>query len=80
MQNIIAMGANKDSMKISYNGVDYVHFKDLDFVDEVMENRGANLTVYGRSNLNFFMGKKSIQIFIDDYEFKEEDKSHKYDF
>jgi len=80
LANVMAMGANKDSMKISYNGIDYVHFKDLDFVDEVIENRNMNLTVYGRGNLNFFMGKKSIQVFIDDYEFEEKDKSHKYDF
>ena len=28
LMNIMAMGANKDSMKISYNGIDYVKFKD----------------------------------------------------
>ena len=74
----MAMGANKDSMKISYNGVDYVRFKDADFVDEVMNNRMKTLTVYGRANLNTFMGKTSIQVFIDDYEFKTDNS--KYEF
>ena len=74
----MAMGTNKDSMKISYNGVDYVRFKDADFVDEVMNNRMKTLTVYGRANLNTFMGKTSIQVFIDDYEFRTDNS--KYEF
>ena len=78
LANIMAMGPNKDSMKISYNGVDYVHFKDLDFVEEVFKNRTKNLIVYGRANLNTFAGRTSIQIFIDDYDF--EDDPHRYDF
>lgn len=78
LSNIFVMGANKDSIKISYNGIDYVKFKDEDFIEEVMNNRTKNLTVYGRSNLNFFNGKTSIQLFITDYEF--ENDEHKYDF
>lgn len=76
--NVFAMGANKDSMKISHNGIDYVRFKDLDFVEEVMNNRMKTLTVYGRANLNHYMSKISLQLFIDDYEFS--DNSSKYDF
>ena len=72
------MGANKDSMKISYNGIDYVHFKDADFVEEVLKNRTQKLTVYGRANLNEFMGRTSVQIFIDDYEFEAD--TNKYEF
>lgn len=75
--NIMAMGANKDSMKISYNGIDYVRFKDADFVEEITNNRTALLTVYGRANLNTFMGKTSVQCFIDDYELV---LPSKYDF
>lgn len=78
LMNIMAMGPNKDSMKISYNGIDYVKFKDEDFVAEVQQNRAKMLTVYGRVNLNVWMGKKSVQIFITDYELKEDNS--KYDF
>ena len=78
LMNIMAMGANKDSMKISYNGIDYVKFKDTDFVEKITNNRAKKLTVYGRANLNEWMGKKSVQIFITDYELKED--SSKYDF
>lgn len=78
LSNVMAMGANKDSMKISCNGVDYVRFKDMDFVDAVMNNRMDKLTVYGRANLNTFAGRTSIQVFIDDYELLKDE--NKYDF
>ena len=78
LSNIMAMGANKDSMKISYNGIDYVHFKDLDFVEEITNNRAKLLNAYCRLNLNSWMGRESVQCLIDDYELVED--SHKYDF
>lgn len=78
LSNVMAMGANKDSMKISCNGVDYVRFKDMDFVDAVMNNRMDKLTVYGRANLNTFAGRTSIQVFIDDYELIKDE--NKYEF
>ena len=78
LMSVMAMGANKDSMKVSYNGIDYVRFKDDNFVEEVMNNRTKKLTVYGRANLNEWMGKKSVQVFITDYELVEDNS--KYDF
>jgi single-stranded-DNA-specific exonuclease len=78
LMSIMAMGTNKDSMKISYNGIDYVKFKDADFVEEITNNRAKTITVYGRPNLNEWMGKKSVQVFITDYELVED--SSKYDF
>ncbi len=78
LMSIMAMGANKDSMKISYNGIDYVKFKDTEFVEMITKNRAKKLTVYGRANLNEWMGKQSVQIFIDDYELVED--TSKYDF
>ena len=78
LQTIMAMGTNKDSMKISYNGIDYVKFKDPSFVEEITNNRAKKLTVYGRANLNEWMGKKSVQVFITDYELEED--TSKYDF
>jgi len=78
LMSIMAMGPNRDSMKISYNGIDYVKFKDEEFVAEIQNNRTKLLTVYGRANLNEWMGRTSVQVFITDYEL-EEDKN-KYDF
>ena len=78
LMNVMPMGANKDSMKISYNNIDYVRFKDEDFVEQVMEDRTKLLTIYGRGNLNTFNGHTSVQVFIDDYELKNDNS--KYDF
>ena len=78
LMSIMAMGANKDSMRITENEIDYVRFKDLDFVEQVFKNRSKKLTIYGRLNLNTFAGRTSVQVFIDDYDFEED--SRKYDF
>ena len=78
LMSVMVMGASKDSIKISYNGIDYVKFKDTDFIEEVMNNRTKKLTVYGRANLNSWMGKESVQVFITDYELVEDNS--KYDF
>ena len=78
LMNVQVMGTNKDSIKIAYNGIDYVKFKDTGFIEEVMNNRTKKLTVYGRANLNEWMGKKSVQVFITDYELVEDNS--KYDF
>ena len=78
LSNIFVMGTNRDSIKISCNGIDYIRFKDTDFIDQIINNRTSLLTVYGRANLNNYAGKTSIQVFIDDYELNE--NSSKYDF
>ena len=78
LMSINVMGADRSSIKISYNGIDYVKFKDTDFIQKVMDNRMKKLTVYGRANLNEWMGHQSVQVFIDDYELVED--TSKYDF
>lgn len=78
LMNIQVMGTDKSSIKISQNGIDYVKFKDTKFIEEVLNNRNATLTVKGKINLNEWGGRTTVQCFIDDYELKE-DKS-KYDF
>ena len=81
LASVMAMGANKDSMKINFNNIDYVRFKDQTFTEEVFSNRMKTLTVYGRVNLNTFAGKTTTQVFIDDYDLEDEQEDpHKYDF
>ena len=78
LQNVQIMGATKDCIKITYNNLVYVKFKDTDFIEKIMQNRMKKLSVYGRLNLNNYMGNVTLQFMIDDYELK--DDSHKYDF
>ena len=81
LASVMAMGANKDSMKINFNNIDYVRFKDATFTEEVFSNRMKTLTVYGRINLNTFAGRTTTQVFIDDYDLDDaQEDSHKYDF
>lgn len=74
LYNVLVMGADKSSVKISCNGVDFVKFKDLDFVEEVQNSLGKTLTVIGRLNLNLWQGRKSLQVFFNDCEFEEIDR------
>lgn len=74
------MGQSKDSTKISYNGIDYVRFKDENFVEAVKMFNGGEMMVMGRLNLNTFAGKTSVQLFIDDYEFVKNKTDHRFDF
>lgn len=78
LSNFLVMGTNKDSIKVSYNNIDYVRFKDTEFVDKVMADKSKTLTVYGRVNLNSWAGRTSIQCIITDYELVAD--SSKYDF
>ena len=75
LSNILIMGADKSSIKISYGGVDYVKFKDLDFIEKISQNRTKKLTVYGKFVLNEWAGRKTLQCLFTDYELSgDEDK------
>ena len=78
LMNFTIMGADNSSAKIIYNDIAYVKFKDSQFIEDVKNNRMKTLTVYGRPNLNEWMGTKTVQIFIEDYELVED--ISKYDF
>ena len=78
LQSIMVMGTNKDSLKISFNGIDYVKFKDTEFIEKILGNRTKCLNLYGRLSLNNWMGRTSLQCLVSDYEFCEDE--HKYDF
>jgi len=61
-------GKNKDSIKFSLNGIDFVRFKDLDFVEALKANKNAMLKVVGRFGENNYGGRISTQFIILDYE------------
>lgn len=68
---IQVMGGNKDSVKFSAAGVDFVKFKDADFVDTLKSMHEISITVIGRANINTFMGNTTPQFFIEDYEIRD---------
>lgn len=68
IKNPFFMGANKDSTKLTYNGIDYVRFKDLNFVADILENKEKQLNLLITLNINNYNGRQSIQGFVKDYE------------
>lgn len=63
---IRTMGADGSSLKISHDGVDFVAFKCPDLIKQLKEKDRGHITVVGRPQLNEWMGKKKVQIIIDD--------------
>lgn len=77
MSSVALMGENKDTTKITNGSISYLRFKDVDFAQLAGQAAGGStITVYGRFNINVWAGKKSLQVFIDDYEIKDS----KFDF
>ena len=78
LKYMFIMGNNKDCLKINYNNIDYVRFKDIEYIEALAANRDKLLTIYGKPALNTFNGKTSVQIIINDYELI--DNNSKYEF
>ena len=74
--DVQVMGANKDTVKITKNGVAYMKFKATELIKEMKQYKEIKMEVVGRANLNEWGGRITPQIFIDDYEIKD----NKYGF
>lgn len=70
LKDVLLMGKEKDSTKITCNGQIYVRFKDKSFADLAAANKTAKINVYGRFSRNDFQGKTIVQFIIDNYEFE----------
>lgn len=71
VKGLFIMGADKSSVKWSYNGVEYVRFKDTDFINELQQYERAEITVYGSIAVNEWAGKKTPQIRIEDWDIRD---------
>lgn len=72
-KDFMVMGAEKDSVKFSRNGIEYVKFKDADFVQQLNEFNRFNITVYGRLGRNVWAGRTTPQVIIEDFDIKNTD-------
>lgn len=71
-EDVSFIGANKDTVKFSYNGVSFVRFKDMNFVKSIKEMKnGFAITVLGKANVNEWNGTTTPQIFVDDYSIRD---------
>lgn len=62
------MGKSQDSVKISHDGVDFVAFNAAALIHDLGSHKEGTITLVGRSQINEWMGRKSVQIMIDDIE------------
>lgn len=65
---IRVMGADGSSLKISHDGIDFVAFKCKDLIAQLQAKESGHITIVGRPQLNEWMGRKSVQVIIDDIE------------
>lgn len=81
ISSFFVMGKNKDCVKLQYNNVEYVRFKDENFIEELsfLDKEKTMINICGKLYLNEWNGKKSVQCNISDYEIVESSQS-KYDF
>lgn len=70
-EQLFIMGENKDSSKFTHNGVEFVKFKDSDFVQEMTAYNRGYITVYGHIKKNTWAGRITPQILISDYEIED---------
>lgn len=60
------MGADNSSLKLSHDGVDFVAFKCPELIRQLQEKSSGHISIVGRPQINEWMGRKNIQIIIDD--------------
>jgi single-stranded-DNA-specific exonuclease len=66
------MGANADTLRIDVNGIPFIKFRAKDMIEEIQSHKiPFVMEVVGKPNLNEWMGRTSPQMFIEDYEIKE---------
>ena len=59
-----------DTVKFTVGGVDFIKFRDKDLANKVLTEQSSvfNMTVIGRSQINEWMGRKSPQVILDEYQ------------
>lgn len=69
INNFQLMGTKKDTVKIVYGNMSYLKFRAKDLIEK-LEKAPANskISIVGRANINEWGGRKTPQIFIDDFE------------
>lgn len=77
-KSISIMGTYKDTVKFSFNGIEYLKFKAKDLIEEFSQyTNKISITAAGRASVNHWGGKDTPQILLDEIEIKE---SSIYDF
>ena len=71
MSDVKIMGKNMDTVKIEKFGIAYMKFHAKDLIEDLHKYSKVKLEIVGRANVNYWGGNIIPQIFIDDYEVKD---------
>ena len=69
---IQVIGSKKDTIKFEKGGVVYIKFHATDMIEDLKQYNTMNLEIVGHANINEWMGRRTPQIFIDNYEIKQD--------
>ena len=69
--DISIMGKTSDTIKFSYNGIEYIQFHAKETIKELFEREEFEITIIGRGSINNFMGNQTPQIMISDYNIRD---------
>ena len=71
-EDVSFIGANKDTVKFSINGVSFIKFKNNELANEIKKHKsGFSITVVGKVSINDYNGYTTPQLIIDDYEIRD---------
>lgn len=70
-KNVQLIGNDKTTVKFTINGITYIKFKDEALGEKLLANNTMNVTILGKANINEWMGNKTAQIIIENYEIKD---------
>ena len=73
MNDVKIMGKNMDTVKIEKLGIVYMKFHAKDLIEDLHKYSKVKLEIVGRANVNYWGGNVIPQIFIDDYEVKDDE-------
>ena len=73
MSDVKIMGKNMDTVKIEKFGIAYMKFHAKDLIEDLHKYSKVKLEIVGRANVNYWGGNVIPQIFIDDYEVKNDE-------
>lgn len=71
--SVQVIGSKNDTLKFTFNGITYIKFRATDLIEDIKQYGTAtlNLTIAGKANMNYWGGRATPQILIEEIEIKE---------